>query len=81
MNELITPERGVLVEHVRREPQRLATNYHVAEQTLERGVRQVMGLTDEMKDTMRKNGRKFFENNDSFFRQSFVDIIEKVINE
>ena len=79
MNELITPQRGFLIEQVRRAPQRLATNYFVSEQTIERGVRTVMGMSDDVKNQMRENGRKFYEENDAFFRRTFVDTITKVL--
>jgi hypothetical protein len=78
MNELITPDRGVLVDYVRRAPQRLATNYYAAETTLERGVRAVMAMSDDMRERIKENGRQFFESNDAFFRRSLVDTLNRL---
>jgi glycosyltransferase involved in cell wall biosynthesis len=81
MNELVTPDRGVVVDYTRRAPQRLATNYYASEATLERGVRSVMSLSDDAKERMRENGRSFYEANDAFFRRTFVDTIRKVLQQ
>ena len=75
MNELVTSERGILADYVRRAPQRLATNYYVSEVTLERAVRQAIALSDETRARFRENGRRFYEENDAFFRRTFVETI------
>jgi hypothetical protein len=72
-------DRGVLVDYVRRAPQRLATNYYAAETTLERGVRAVMAMSDDMRERIKENGRQFYESNDAFFRSSLVDTLNRIL--
>ena len=42
MNELITPERGLLVNYHNTKPQRLGTNYYVDPQNLEEKIEEVL---------------------------------------
>jgi hypothetical protein len=79
MNEMVTQERGVLCNFVRRAPQRLATNYYITEGTLEQAVRDVMRLTQDQKDRMRENSRRYFVDNDTFFKNTFIETINGLL--
>jgi hypothetical protein len=75
MSELVTEERGVLVDPVRAEPMRLSTRYIVSEMTLEKAVAKTLVLDDHRRRELGKKGREFFLENDSFFRRRLPEAI------
>lgn len=79
MNELITPDRGVLCPVNRSEAVRLSTRYVVNEECLEKAVTQTMVLDDAKKANIRKNARDFFEENDRLFREKLPEAVKAVL--
>ena len=79
MNELVTVDRGILVEPVGEEPMRLSTAYAISERTLEDAVIKATILTDAQIAEKGENARKFFVENDAFFRQAFLHSIRDLL--
>jgi glycosyltransferase involved in cell wall biosynthesis len=68
MNELVRPDRGVLVPWVRSEPRKLGINYHVDPGELEEAVEGLLARPAGEKQRMGRAGRAWFEENDTRFR-------------
>jgi hypothetical protein len=81
MNELVTPERGVLCEPARVEQLRLSCRALVSEETLTRAVVQAMVLDDEKRTEIRQRGRAFFLENDAFFRTVLPEAVAAVLSQ
>ena len=75
MNELITPERGVLVGYKHQKKQRLGTNYYVDPNQLERKIEEVLGMSDKKKKELGENARNWYLENDQFFRTKIVEFL------
>lgn len=69
MNERITPECGLLVPYVRREPMGLATRYYFDERALERTVDYALSLDAHALRRISDNARACFERNRDAFDQ------------
>jgi glycosyltransferase involved in cell wall biosynthesis len=78
MNEMVTEERGVLCQHTRQTLQRLAINYYTNEENIVDAVNRALALKTEEKTSMRDNARKFYEENDRYFREAFVKAISSL---
>lgn len=76
MNELITPERGILVNYSDTKPQRLGINYYVDTQSLKQKIKEVLGMDYVKKKQLGENAREWYLNNDRFFKQRFIEIIK-----
>jgi glycosyltransferase involved in cell wall biosynthesis len=75
MNELVTPERGVLVRAHRSEPMRLATRYFVDPDDLERQVARVIAMTPEERRRLGDNARRWFEEQRGSFERALSDFV------
>jgi len=69
MNERVTPECGLLVPYVRREPMGLATRYYFDERALERTVDYALSLDAHALRRISDNARACFERNRDAFDQ------------
>ena len=78
MNELVTTERGVLIDYHASRPKNLGTNYYVDVEDMERKVKQVLSMDISVKKRLGQNARKWFEQNDKFFRGRIVEIMENL---
>ncbi len=78
MNELITPERGILVDYSHTKPQRLGINYYVDSQSLEQKIDRVLGMDFAQKKQLGENARVWYIENDRFFRHRLVEIISNL---
>lgn len=67
MNELVRPERGVLVAAARTEPHRLGVNFFVDETALEQAIERLLTLSNEEKRQIGVEARRWFEANDAEF--------------
>lgn len=67
MNELVTPERGLLVGWERTSVQHLATTYLFDERALEAAVQHALSLGDDTLERIGRNARHWFLENDSGF--------------
>jgi glycosyltransferase involved in cell wall biosynthesis len=61
MNELVTPDRGVLVRASRSEPMRLGTRYFVDPADLERQITRVIAMSPSERHTLGVNARRWYE--------------------
>jgi glycosyltransferase involved in cell wall biosynthesis len=76
MNELVQPDRGVLVPWHRWEPRRLGVNYHVDPAALEATVTALVNRPEEEKAHLGRAARAWFEENDARFRDRFGELLE-----
>lgn len=68
MNELITPERGVLVDYHKTRKQRSGTNYYVDPVDLERKIDAIMQMDLATQERLGEKARNWFVENDRDFR-------------
>lgn len=67
MNELVTPQRGILVPHHKTEPRHLGTNFHIDPTHLETSLTALIQAPHETKQKLATNARQWFQqNNESF---------------
>jgi hypothetical protein len=76
MNELITPDRGLLVDYKQTTTQRLGTVYSVDPQSLEEKIEDVLAMSHQRKKQLGKNARNWYLENDRFFRQKIVAFLK-----
>lgn len=76
MNELIQPERGVLVPYAHTGTQRLATTYFVDGAALEAAVEQLLALGANERASLSDGARAWYERNDADFRRRLVDAVD-----
>lgn len=76
MNELVSPDRGVLVPWHRSEPRKLGVNYHVDPEALEAAVMSLMDCPEEEKARVGRAGRAWFEENDGRFHVRLGQLLE-----
>ena len=75
MNELVTPERGVLVAYRATGTQRLATTYEFDEEQLESAIARTMTMSDAECARIGGNARAWFLDN----KRSFVERLEAAL--
>jgi hypothetical protein len=80
MNEVIRPERGLLVKWNKTSPKALGTEYHFDEEDLERTIQRCLGLAGGEIDELGANARRWFEENDVFFRRTLPEIVKNAVN-
>jgi hypothetical protein len=61
MNELVAPDRGVLVPYERTAPQGLGTNFYVDERALASAIESLLALPVDRRSRLGEQGRAFFE--------------------
>jgi len=79
MNEIVTPERGMLADYHASEPQRLGTRFYVDPRSLEEKVLAVMAMSEESKRTLGENARRWYEQNDRSFKRRIVEAIRSLL--
>jgi glycosyltransferase involved in cell wall biosynthesis len=79
MNELIGPDRGVVVPPVRTEPRHLGINYHVDEPSLAVAVEKVLALNNEQKKQTGDAARRWFEANDRAFSHHLSRVLTELM--
>jgi hypothetical protein len=78
MNELITRERGFLVEWDRSEPKCLGTEYHFSAAGLEKTVEACLRASPVECEMMAQAARTWFESNDRFFRRALPELLREI---
>ncbi|WP_107671132.1 glycosyltransferase [Cyanothece sp. BG0011] len=76
MNELITDERGLLVNYQQTKPQRLGTNYYVDPQHLEEKIEEILSMSYQQRKELAEKARNWYLENDKFFRQKIVTFLQ-----
>ena len=67
MNELVRPDRGVLVSATRSEPRRLGRNFYVDTDALEKAVAGLIAASSAEKTGLGEAARAWFEQNNARF--------------
>jgi glycosyltransferase involved in cell wall biosynthesis len=80
MNELITAERGILVDYNRTKAQRAGMNYFVDPADLERQIAAIIGMDTAVKQRLGERARTWFEDNDRLFRSALVTALDEELN-
>lgn len=80
MNELVTPERGVLVAYDKSEPRHLGTNFHVTTDKLEEAISNILKMSTTELAALGANARTWFETNDRDFRQRFHELTSNLLS-
>jgi glycosyl transferase family 1 len=78
MNEMITPERGLLVPYARTGTQQLATTYFVEVDALEAGVERMLALNESERRAKSDAARAWWDDNDRGFPGRLASAIETV---
>lgn len=81
MNELITPERGILVAYHKMRKQRAGANYYVDAADLEQKIATLLQLDETTKRRLGLHARAWYEENDLAFRTQLVDALESALEE
>jgi len=75
MNEIVTPERGVLVNYNQSRKQRAGTKYRVDPDDLEAKIDLILRTDDDARNKIGARARAWFEQNDSGFRERLVETL------
>ena len=79
MNELVRPERGVLVPYGRTEPRKLGTCFHVDRDALERAIAGLIAMPDAEKEAMGAAARGWYEENDRAFAVRLEGLLAELL--
>lgn len=80
MNELIRPDRGLLVEVAHTEPRHLGTNFHVDPASLEKAITQALALPEEERHRLGKSARVWATRNHEEFSRRFVALLDTLLS-
>jgi hypothetical protein len=75
MNELITEDRGVLVEYNRVAPKGLGEGYYIDREDLERKIDAVLGMPEKELRRRGARAREWTQENDHFFRKRVSEVL------
>ena len=75
MNELVRPDRGLLVPAAALAPQGIGMLYRVDEAALEETIARALALPPEERARLGGNARAWFESNQEEFRERFVEAV------
>jgi len=76
MNELVQPDRGMLVAAERSARQRLGTNYYVGLDHLTEAVEKVLALSPAQREAMGRRARAWFESNNETFVRNLASVLQ-----
>jgi uncharacterized protein YgbK (DUF1537 family) len=80
MNELITPDRGILVNYHNARKQRSGTNYYVDPVDLEQKIEEIIRMNQATVQQLGQRARDWYEENDRFYRTQIVGALEEAMN-
>jgi glycosyltransferase involved in cell wall biosynthesis len=75
MNELVGPDRGLLIEPYGSEPDNLGTRYHVDAVAIERAVEQALSLSAQQLEALSQAARAHFLEQRTLFQQRLRTVI------
>lgn len=76
MNELVRPDRGVLVGYDRTDPRGAGLNYYVDPVQLGTAMDRIWGMGVDERRTLGVEARSWFLENDRIFRQRFWEVLQ-----
>ena len=79
MNELVTPERGVLVASGRTGTQHLATTYYFDDDAMTAAVERLVAMSDVELDRLGDNARNWYLDNDAGFSGRLQSALESLL--
>ncbi|BDS08458.1 glycosyl transferase [Oceaniferula spumae] len=79
MNEIISPERGILVPAANTESRHLGINYHIDPVKLESMISDLLLMTAETKQLLGQKARNWFIDNDARFQKELPQVITKLL--
>lgn len=79
MNELVRPDRGVLVAYKRATRQGLGAAYHVDPAALEHCIEEVLRMDEATRTKLGDRARAWFLANDAFFRRRVVESVAALV--
>lgn len=78
MNELVRPQRGVVVPYHRSEPRKMGVNFYVDPARLEEEVARLIGTPEEEKRRLGGRARAWFEANDAAFAARLRELWQRL---
>jgi len=78
MNELVGPDRGVLVRYRRSEPRKLGFNFYVDPDALEAAIQRLIEMPASEKERLGRAARAWYEENDREFRERLRRVVGEV---
>ena len=79
MNELISSERGILIDFYKTRRQRSGKNYYVDPKSLERSILKTLNMAQEDIHQLGLSARAWYENNDRYFHKTIITAIEDLL--
>jgi glycosyl transferase family 1 len=80
MNELIQPERGILIKSSHNEPMRHSRKFLFDSSDFEQKINKLLKMAKPERDQMKLNARKWFIDNDAFFQSALTKAVKECIN-
>ncbi len=78
MNELVGPDRGVLVRYHRTERQGAGTNFYVDPDDFEEKVNAVLNMDPSRRRALGENAREWYLENDRVFKANLVELLQGI---
>ena len=78
MNELVSVDRGILVNYNFEEPRHSGINYYVDSAHLEQVIEQVIIMSNVEKIELKSKAKQWFIDNDEQFKQRFSNAIKQL---
>jgi hypothetical protein len=78
MNELVHPDRGILVAAPETEPRHLGTNFKVDPDALESAITAALSMSEEDRTSIQRNAKHWALENHRSFEERFIEILAKV---
>jgi len=79
MNELIAPERGLLVPYTSESPRHMGVAYDVDEIALEQTIAELIDKPTEEKSAIGQSARLWYEQNHTAFLKRFAQVVEELM--
>lgn len=79
MNELVRPDRGILVKAPRTEARHLGTNFFVIPEALESAIDRALAMPEDERTRLSQNARTWAKENYEAFQKRFIETLEKVL--
>lgn len=78
MNEIVTPDCGILVPYEKTQPQHWGTQYHVTHDTLTAALETLWGTDISTRRAWGKQARQYYEERDRSFRQRLPELLRNL---
>jgi hypothetical protein len=78
MNELVTEDRGLLIDPEAEAPMRIGRCYYITEKALKLAIEKAFDMNDDEILKMGLNARKYYEESQAFFFKIFYNLLKDV---